>query len=258
MAVGDTRSAEEPTAAHVSTARHMGPDAAGHHDRHPEFPGQDRPLLTPDDVHHKWFTTARLREGYDLGQVDSFLHDVEVTLDRLYRDNAALRGRLDQAPAQPAPADGEFAARVLALADRTAEQTLASACTEATRILSEAQERAARIEQEAAEAARRTGQEAVEAARRTGQEAVERGRAQVAAEAADLDRQLHARRSELAALNSSRLSLERQLAGLRGLVAEYRSGLTVTVADGLDAVDRRADAYLGAASPPPPGPFMSH
>jgi len=33
--------------------------------------------LTPEDVRSKRFTPVRLREGYDMGEVDQFLDEVE-------------------------------------------------------------------------------------------------------------------------------------------------------------------------------------
>ena len=33
--------------------------------------------LTPEDVHKKTFTPVRLREGYDMGEVDQFLDEVD-------------------------------------------------------------------------------------------------------------------------------------------------------------------------------------
>jgi DivIVA domain-containing protein len=39
--------------------------------------------LTPDDVRNKRFTPVRLREGYDMAEVDAFLDEVEAELIRL-------------------------------------------------------------------------------------------------------------------------------------------------------------------------------
>ena len=43
--------------------------------------------LTPEDVSNKRFTPVRLREGYDMGEVDQFLDEVEACL--LYTSDAA-------------------------------------------------------------------------------------------------------------------------------------------------------------------------
>src|SRR3954454_1895391 len=50
--------------------------------------------LTPEDVSNKRFTPVRLREGYDMGEVDAFLDEVESELARLNRENAELRTKL--------------------------------------------------------------------------------------------------------------------------------------------------------------------
>ena len=64
--------------------------------------------LTPEDVSNKRFTPVRLREGYDMGEVDQFLDEVEAELARLTRENEDLRSKLSAAQqggsATPAPA----------------------------------------------------------------------------------------------------------------------------------------------------------
>ena len=59
--------------------------------------------LTPEDVSNKRFTTVRLREGYDMTEVDQFLDEVESELGRLTRENAELRTRLATATGEPVP-----------------------------------------------------------------------------------------------------------------------------------------------------------
>ena len=49
--------------------------------------------LTPEDVSNKRFTPVRLREGYDMGEVDAFLDEVEAELERLLKENADLRSK---------------------------------------------------------------------------------------------------------------------------------------------------------------------
>lgn len=49
--------------------------------------------LTPEDVSTKRFTPTRLREGYDQGEVDQFLDEVEAELGRLLKENEQLRSR---------------------------------------------------------------------------------------------------------------------------------------------------------------------
>lgn len=50
--------------------------------------------LTPEDVSNKRFTPVRLREGYDMGEVDQFLDEVEAELARLTKENEDLRSQL--------------------------------------------------------------------------------------------------------------------------------------------------------------------
>ena len=65
--------------------------------------------LTPEDVSNKRFTPVRLREGYDMGEVDQFLDEVEAELARLTKENDDLRSKLSAAqsgapvPAAPEP-----------------------------------------------------------------------------------------------------------------------------------------------------------
>src|SRR3954470_19521954 len=71
--------------------------------------------LTPEDVSNKRFTPVRLREGYDMGEVDQFLDEVEAELERLTVENEELRAKVAAASTgeptglippitQPAPA----------------------------------------------------------------------------------------------------------------------------------------------------------
>src|SRR3954470_19608482 len=62
--------------------------------------------LTPQDVSNKRFTPVRLREGYDMGEVDQFLDEVESELARLNGENDELRKKLSGADGGPAPATG--------------------------------------------------------------------------------------------------------------------------------------------------------
>src|SRR3954454_7945448 len=67
--------------------------------------------LTPEDVSNKRFTPVRLREGYDMGEVDQFLDEVEAELARLTKENDDLRSKLSAAQsggggAEPAPQPG--------------------------------------------------------------------------------------------------------------------------------------------------------
>ena len=59
--------------------------------------------LTPEDVSNKRFTPVRLREGYDMGEVDQFLDEVEAELARLTSENDDLRASWPR-PAGSSPA----------------------------------------------------------------------------------------------------------------------------------------------------------
>jgi DivIVA domain-containing protein len=47
--------------------------------------------LTLDDLHNKAFKVVRLREGYDMDEVDDFLDEIEVLVTELKKDNDDLR-----------------------------------------------------------------------------------------------------------------------------------------------------------------------
>jgi DivIVA domain-containing protein len=70
--------------------------------------------LTPEDVSNKRFTPVRLREGYDMGEVDQFLDEVEAELARLTKENDDLRSKLSAAQSgastTPTPAPAPVAA----------------------------------------------------------------------------------------------------------------------------------------------------
>jgi len=57
--------------------------------------------LTPEDVQNKEFLTVRLREGYDMQEVDQFLDEVEVELRRLFQENDQLREGASPDAAEP-------------------------------------------------------------------------------------------------------------------------------------------------------------
>src|SRR5258706_5930805 len=136
--------------------------------------------LTPADVRNKQFSTTRLRPGYDEEEVDAFLDEVEAELDRLIQENEELRAKLAEvlrggkmaAPLSSPHMDGpelmpsepmreperrpepmpmmkssaednmDTAARVLALAQQTADQAIADARREADETLSRARREA--------------------------------------------------------------------------------------------------------------------
>ncbi|MGP3920133.1 DivIVA domain-containing protein [Nonomuraea sp. 10N515B] len=154
-------------------------------------PGQG--LLTPDEVRAQIFTTVRLREGYELAEVDTFLGRVEATLTRLLHERQELRQR-------PASRDcgGEGVGRMLARAQEMADEMIAEAHEEAERILQAARESAATLEQEAQER------------HRAAMAALEEARAEQEREISDL-------------LGRAAAGLSEQIRQQQGLLAELQS-----------------------------------
>ena len=135
---------------------HAGPA----HDGHGAHAGHDHPhphaettsvlhlhadgrLVTPAEVRTKVFATVRVREGYDMAQVDGFLDQVEATLERILRENAELRTR----PARSAT--GESAPQIIALAQEAAERAVTMAKEQGREIVADARDRAEAARREA-------------------------------------------------------------------------------------------------------------
>src|SRR5215813_12848329 len=193
--------------------------------------------LTPADVRNKQFSTTRLRPGYDEEEVDAFLDEVEVELDRLIQENEELRSKLAEClrggksavsalnspltepepqmmapePMMPEPErrpepammsmappedNMDTAARVLALAQQTADQAIADARREADETLGRARREADEITSDA------------------------RARAE------SLERDAQERhRQAMGSLVQQREELERRVDDLRAFEREYRSRL---------------------------------
>src|SRR6478672_5721385 len=77
--------------------------------------------LTPEDVSNKRFTPVRLREGYDMGEVDAFLDEVEAELSRLHRENDDLRSKLAAATGDAPPAPAKVEEKAAAPVEEKAE-----------------------------------------------------------------------------------------------------------------------------------------
>jgi DivIVA domain-containing protein len=203
--------------------------------------------LTPADVRNKQFSTTRLRPGYDEEEVDAFLDEVEAELDRLIQENEELRAKLAEvlrggkmaAPLNSPHMDGpelmpsepphrpeperrpepmpmmkssaednmDTAARVLALAQQTADQAIADARREADETLSRA---------------RREADDLLTKARRQAEQITSDARAR--AESLERDAQ-ERHRQAMGSLVQSREELERRVDDLRAFEREYRSRL---------------------------------
>jgi DivIVA domain-containing protein len=202
--------------------------------------------LTPADVRNKQFSTTRLRPGYDEEEVDAFLDEVEVELDRLLQENEELRSKLAESlrggrpavsalsspladpepemlapePMLPEPErrpepvmsmrtedNMDTAARVLALAQQTADQAIADARREADETLGRARHEADDI---------------LGKARRQAEQITSDARAR--AESLERDAQ-ERHRQAMGSLVQQREELERRVDDLRAFEREYRSRL---------------------------------
>ncbi len=182
--------------------------------------------LSPEDVQNKLFTTVRLREGYEQAEVDEFLDEVEAELTRLLKENDDLRTKLAEAGGDDAAAPveakptkgaaattpspvkpqevvvrkgddiGAAAARVLNMAQRTADDVVSEAREEADKLLDDARVKADEVDRETRE--RTTA----------------------------LEQQLEEeRRTALDSLQEEKGRLEREVETLRSFEREYRGRL---------------------------------
>src|SRR5215218_3648106 len=214
--------------------------------------------LTPEDVSNKRFTPVRLREGYDMGEVDQFLDEVEAELARLTKENDDLRSKLsaaqgsgvatetapqakveEKAPepapvatptpvvaASPAetirvetvPQASNAAARLLEIATRNADELVDEAKNDADKIVGEARTKAERLEAESKAKADRL-------------EADARTRAQM------LDSETAERRRQMFGdLEKERDKLSSEVENLRSFEREYRSRLKSYFTQQLEAL----------------------
>jgi len=219
--------------------------------------------LTPEDVSNKRFTPVRLREGYDMGEVDQFLDEVEGELARLTKENDDLRAKLSSAQGSPAagaagpaekasepvatekaaeptpapaaaapvetikvqtvPQASNAAARLLEIATRNADELVDEAKNDADKIVGEARTKAERLESES-----KTKADRLEADART--------RAQM------LDSETAERRQQMFGdLEQERDKLSSEVENLRSFEREYRSRLKSYFTQQLEALDGSAE-----------------
>ena len=213
--------------------------------------------LTPEDVSNKRFTPVRLREGYDMGEVDQFLDEVEAELERLNKENDDLRNKLSAAqrgggeptpaPApvvekapEPTPAPtpapvaaapvqeikvstvadaSSAAAKLLEIATRNADELVNDAKEEADKVIGAARTKAERLEAET-----KAKTDRLESDART--------------RAAMLDSETEARRKEIFGnLEKEKDALNGEIEGLRAFEREYRSRLRSYFTQQLEALD---------------------
>ena len=228
--------------------------------------------LTPEDVSNKRFTPVRLREGYDMGEVDQFLDEVEAELARLTRENDDLRTKLSAAqsgaveaapaptpeppapepvaatpepepvPTQQTPAVGAVAAGV----ETIRVETVGDASNAAARLLELASRNADQLVEDAkSEADKIVGEARTKAERLEGEsktnadklEADARGRAQ------SLDAETAERRTQLFGdLERERDTLSHEVDNLRAFEREYRSRLKTYFSQQLEALETSGSA----------------
>lgn len=192
--------------------------------------------LSPEDVQNKLFTTVRLREGYEQAEVDEFLDEVEAELTRLLKENDDLRtqragaggddaatpvapqGAAATTPSAVKPQEivvrkgddiGAAAARVLNMAQRTADDVVREAREEADKLLDDAKSTADHLTTDA-----RVKADEVD------RETRERSTA--------LEQQLEEeRQTALGALQEEKGRLEREVETLRSFEREYRGRLRI-------------------------------
>ena len=213
--------------------------------------------LTPEDVRNKRFTPVRLREGYDMGEVDQFLDEVEAELERLTAENNDLRAKLSaassgepdnvgsqppverprpvepprpapvaEAPQPPAPTPAPAVAAAPA-APRTT--TVAEASSAAARLLEIATRNADELVADAKDQADRILAEARTKSERMENEArakADRLESDARTRAQKLDSETAERRQQLFGdLEKDRDRLAREVEHLRAFEREYRSRL---------------------------------
>jgi DivIVA domain-containing protein len=230
--------------------------------------------LTPEDVRNKRFTPVRLREGYDMGEVDQFLDEVEAELERLTKENDDLRAKLTVAQSSPPPAVSlpvqtpieppkpampepvvappvaPTSAPVGSSIGVGVPGTVGEASTAATRLLEIATRNADELVAEAKDNADRIIGEARTKAERIQSEArskLERLESDARTRSEKLDAETAARRSQLFGdLERQRNGLEREVENLRAFEREYRSRLKAYFEQQLQALDGKTDTANAA------------
>ena len=199
-------------------------------------------MLTSAEVSGKTFTPTRLREGYEMAEVDQFVADVRETLAHREKEVGDLRGQLTSATAgterhaSAQPGNGDqvrdssvAAARLLEVATVSADQLVSDAKKEAESLVAAA----------SAEAERLTAAARGEADRVTAELA--QRKAQTVAE---LDRH---RESVLAEVGERKATLESQVGSLQQLETENRDRLRTYFTGMLDRLEDSAEPIRSAA-----------
>jgi DivIVA domain-containing protein len=110
--------------------------------------------LTPEYVRGKTFNTMRLREGYAVDEVHTFLRRTGDAMAQLVEENRSLREASAAAPeASPEQDPAAASLRILAMAEETAQRVTAQALAEAEQLLLHTRAEAADAERETRERA---------------------------------------------------------------------------------------------------------
>ena len=232
--------------------------------------------LTPADVHNVAFSKPPIgKRGYNEDEVDAFLDLVETELSRLLEENADLRQRVSELDTelvsarsgvvqtqaiplyQPEPApvvhttvvsdegitedQALKAARVLSLAQDTADRLTGSARAEADKVLSEAQASADQMVSEARYIAETTVNEARQRADAQTRSETQLSQAQEKADFLQADAER--KHSEvMGTINQQRTVLEGRLEQLRTFEREYRTRLKTYLESQLEELGQRGSA----------------
>jgi DivIVA domain-containing protein len=234
--------------------------------------------LTPTDVHNQQFTTVRMRTGYDMDEVDSFLDVVEAEIGRLLTENDDLRAQLTQAQSRILAAEQRAAnAKAPSAPPKPAEETAPSPVEPEVATVAEVSlfdevvvetaevgddvevvESVTEIETTsmmAPAAAPATGEapseqalKILEIAQRTADETVEHARSEAAAILSDARTKAAVVTADL---DADRIALETQVSQLRTFERNYRTALRDHIAAQLADFDRAANREESVAGPTP-------
>ena len=230
--------------------------------------------LTPEDVSNKRFTPVRLREGYDMGEVDQFLDEVEAELARLTQENEELRAKLAAAQSgapvsfekpveekrpepeperEPQRQPEPVAAAAASYAEPLRVETVPEASNAAARLLEIATRNADELVAEAKNEADRIIGEARTKAERLDSEAkgrADRLEADARRRAEMLDGETSERRQQMfGELEKERDKLKGEVENLRSFEREYRARLRSYFTQQLEALEVSAEN----AAPGPSG-----
>lgn len=235
--------------------------------------------LTPADVHNVAFSKPPIgKRGYNEDEVDAFLDLIETELARLIEENADLRQRVGELDAELASARSGVAqtqaipmyqpepvvqtvtvvdesaseeqairaAKVLGLAQDTADRLVSTARADAEKIVGDARASADQMVNEARYIAETTVNDARERADAMLHDAATRSEAQLrqAQEKADiLQSDAERKHTEvMATINQQRTFLEGRLEQLRTFEREYRTRLKTYLESQLEELGQRGSA----------------